>query len=321
MKLEQLDPDMQAYIRKVDSLYPPDAVSLDTAGQRRVYDELCRAFAPNYPDGLAVEDGTVAGKAGSVPVRRYRRAGSEGPATVVYYHGGGFVLGGLSSHDGICAEICAETGHRVVSVDYRLAPEHVHPAHFDDALWAFRAIAAEGRPVVVAGDSAGGNLAAAVALAARGEELQPVGQVLIYPGLGGDALALRSYREHAEAIHLSAADVRYYRYVRAGDREVTGDPTFAPLEAADLSRAAPCVAISADVDPLRDDAGEYVRRLLAAGVPARWINEEGLVHGYLRARHMTARGRASFARITDAIGKLGRGEGVSRGGRVERSRL
>ncbi len=310
MKLEQLDPDMQAYIRKVDSLYPPDAVSLDIAGQRRVYDELCRAFAPNYPTGVTATDGTVPGNAGPIPVRRYRRKHSEGPATIVYYHGGGFLLGGLHSHDSICAEICAESGHRVVSVDYRLAPEHVHPAHFDDALWAFRAIAAQGRPVVVAGDSAGGNLAAAVALAARGEELHPVGQVLIYPGLGGDTLALHSYSEHAEAIHLSAADVGYYRQVRAGDRDVTNDPTFAPLVAADFSGLAPCVAISADVDPLRDDAGEYVRRLQAAGVPARWINEEGLVHGNLRARHMTARGRASFARITEAIGGLGRGVGV-----------
>jgi acetyl esterase len=310
VRIEDFDADMQAYIRKVDGLYPPDAVSLPISGQRKVYDDLCRAFSPDHPKGVTARDGTIKGRGGLVPVRRYSRAGGEGSATVVYYHGGGFVLGGLFSHDGVCAEICGATGFPVVSVDYRLAPEHVHPAHFDDALSGFRAIAREGRPVVLAGDSAGGSLAAAVALAARADRPKPVGQVLIYPGLGGDALALRSYTEHAKAIHLATADVHYYRRVRAGETDVSGDATFAPLEAKDFRGVAPCVAISADVDPLRDDSGEYVRRLKAAGVPARWINEKGLVHGYLRARHMTRRGRESFARILDAIGRLGRGEGV-----------
>lgn len=308
-----LDAEMQAYVARVDSYYPPDAIDLDVAGQRRVYADLCAAFSPPYPDGVTSEDGSIAGPGGPIPIRRYRRARAEGPATVIYYHGGGFVVGNLDSHDSVCAEICGATGHRVVAVDYRLSPEHPHPADFDDALAAFRAIRAEGRPVVLAGDSAGGNLAAAAALAVRGESPAPVGQVLIYPGLGGDALGLASYREHAEAIHLTARDVRFYKSIRAGGGEPPyHDPTFVPLAATDFRGLPPCVAISADIDPLRDDSGAYVERLAKAGVPALWVNEPGLVHGYLRARHMSRVARASFERICRAIDRLGRGEPAGR---------
>lgn len=305
-----LDAEMLAYVKRVDSFYPPDAITLDVTGQRAVYDRLCTAFAPPYPAGVTAQDGTVPGPGGLIPVRRYRTGPDTGPATVVYYHGGGFVVGGLHSHDSICAELCAASTHRVVAVDYRLSPEHPHPHDFDDALAAFRAVAAEGRPVVLAGDSAGGNLAAAVALAVRDDRILPKGQLLIYPGLGGDALALPSYTEHANAVHLSAQDVRYYRNIRGGGKPPSNDPTFTPLSAASLAGTAPCVAITADIDPLRDDGKVYVERLVAAGVPARWINEPGLVHGFLRARLMSSRAKASFARICAAARALGHGERV-----------
>ncbi|MEZ5922861.1 MAG: alpha/beta hydrolase [Hyphomicrobiaceae bacterium] len=299
-----LDAEMQAYVTKVDSLYPPDAVDLDMAGQRRVYRNLCDAFAPPHPKSIAVITSSVPGKAGPIPVRRYTPAVGPGSATVVYYHGGGFVVGNLDSHDSVCAEIADGSGQTVVSVDYRLAPEHVHPAHYDDALSALQAVAGEGRPVVVAGDSAGGNLAAAVAIAARGTSAAPIGQLLIYPGLGGDGLGLASYRENAEAIHLTAKDIEFYKRARAGGDPPRNDWTYAPLAATDFRGLAPCIAISADIDPLRDDCDVYVQRLKAAGVPAVWINEPGLVHGYLRARLMSSKAKASFARIVDGVRRL-----------------
>ncbi len=301
------DDEVRAYIAKVDSHYPADAVDLDIAGQRRVYDDLCKAFSPPYPASVTAADGALAGPAGAIAVRTYLYAGSAGAATVVYYHGGGFVVGGLHSHDSVCAEIAAATGFEVVAVDYRLAPEHVHPAHFDDALAAFEVIAQSGRPVVVAGDSAGGNLAAAVALACRGRDDAPVGQLLIYPGLGGEQLDLPSYVENAHAVHLATADVHYYWRQRAGGDPPLADPTFAPLAATDLAGVCPCLAISADIDPLRDDAEAWCQRLRQHGVAAVAINEPGLVHGYLRARHMSRRAAASFQRITDGISRLGRG--------------
>jgi acetyl esterase len=302
---------MQAYVAKVDSLYPPDAVDLDMAGQRRVYRDLCDAFAPPYPKGVTAGTSSVPGKAGPIPIRRYTPPDGPGAATVIYYHGGGFVVGNLDSHDSVCAELADGSGLVVVAVDYRLAPEHVHPAHFDDALVALQAIASEGRPVIVAGDSAGGNLAAAVSIAARGKAYAPIGQLLIYPGLGGDRLGLASYRDNREAVHLTVKDIEFYKRARAGGEPPMDDWTFAPLAVTDYRGLPPCIAISADVDPLRDDCDVWVKRLKAAGVPAVWINEEGLVHGYLRARLMSSKAKASFARIVEGLRRLATGTPVS----------
>jgi acetyl esterase len=306
-----LDAEMQAYVAKVDSLYPPDAVDLDMEGQRRVYRDLCNAFAPPYPKGVRAETSSVPGPAGAIPIRRYTPADGPGATTIVYYHGGGFVVGSLDSHDSICAEFAEASRQMVIAVDYRLAPEHVHPAHYEDALWALTAIAAEGRSVVVAGDSAGGNLAAAVSIATRGTPAAPIGQLLIYPGLGGERLGLVSYRDHAEAIHLTVKDIDFYKRARAGGDPPMDDWTFAPLAARDFHGLPPCIAISADIDPLRDDCDAYVRRLGAAGVPAVWVNEPGLVHGYLRARLMSSKARASFARIAEGLGTLARREMIA----------
>jgi acetyl esterase len=299
-----LDDEMTAYVARVDEFYPPNTVDLTLVEQRAVYDRMCEAFHRPYPAAVKASDGRIAGPAGDVPVRRYRRRGGAGKPLLLYFHGGGFVVGGLESHDGVCAELCAGSGLEVLAVDYRLAPEHRHPAHYQDALAAFRAIAGEGRPVIVAGDSAGGNLAAAIALATRGERLKPIGQLLIYPGLGGEDLGLASYKEHAEAIHLTARDVAYYRRARAGEANVAGDWTFAPLWAKSFADLPACIAISADIDPLRDDAAEYVRRVCAAGGEAQWRNEPGLVHGYLRARIMSGRAKASFDRICAYAARL-----------------
>ena len=255
------------------------------------------------PAGVAVRDDMASG----VPVRIYEAGIPE--ATVIYFHGGGFVVGGLDSHDSICAEICAGTGHRVVSVDYRLAPEHVHPAHFDDALTAARwALGRYDGAVVLAGDSAGGNLAAAVAHRLRHDAIagRITGQLLIYPGLGGD-MTKGSYVEHAHAPGLSTADVAYYHDIRSGGAEPGADPGFAPLRDKDFSGLPPTIVIAAACDPLADDGRHYRDAIRRAGGRAEWINEEGLIHGYLRARNMSARARASFGRIVSGIGCLGQG--------------
>jgi acetyl esterase len=186
----------------------------------------------------------------------------------------------------------------VVSVDYRLCPEHIHPAAYDDSLAAARAALAEG-PVILAGDSAGGNLAAAVAQTLKGAAIK--GQVLIYPGLGGDALSLTSYTECAKVPMLPTRDIRYYRTVRAGGDVPEDDPTFFPLAANDFSGLARCFISAAGVDPLRDDGVEYVRMLIGAGVTAYCVVEPQLPHGHLRARTTSHRAREAFGRILDAI--------------------
>jgi acetyl esterase len=290
-----IDAETWAFIRETDGWYPPETATFPIEKQREIYDAMCRAFHRGYPDGLHVEDRSM----GGVPCRLYTPKTPRG--TVIYFHGGGFVVGGLHSHDDICAEIADGCGLRVVSVDYRLAPEHRHPAAFDDALAATRAVAA-GFPgaLVLAGDSAGGNLAAATAHALRGD-IAPVGMVLIYPGLGGD-MTRGSYIAHAHAPMLTLADVQFYKDIRAPQGiALAPDPTHAPLSDSDFTRLPPTAIFVAECDPLADDGPAYAARLAAAGVNATCTIEAGLVHGYLRARRTVPRAADSFARILRAV--------------------
>ncbi len=296
-----LDAEIRAFIAQTEAHYPADAVDLSIAEQRALYNDLCRAFDQGHPDGVAARDATADG----VPVRIYE-AGSP-TVTVVYYHGGGFVVGGLDSHDSICAEICAGTGYRVVSVDYRLAPEHVHPVSFDDSLAATRWVLTtfEGRAVLV-GDSAGGNLAACVAHRLRGETDGISGQLLIYPALASSRDS-GSYETHGHAPGLTKADVDFYHKIRAPEGGTDGDATYLPMEDTDFSGLPHTIIVTAECDPLADDGGLYRDAVNKAGGKAYWINEPGLIHGYLRARVMSEKARASFATVVADIQSLGQG--------------
>ena len=297
MSTEITDAEVLAFIARTDSFYPPNTVEFTIADQRRFYDEMCAAFRQPRPAGVTVTNETIDGPGGPIPQRRYLPEDAR-PVTVVYYHGGGFVVGGLDSHDDVCAEIAAGTGCPVISIDYRLCPEHIHPAAYDDSLAAARVALAEG-PVILAGDSGGGNLAAAVAQTLKGAAIR--GQVLVYPGFGGDRLGLPSYTECADAPLLTTRDLRFYWGIRAGGDAPEHDATFFPLAARDFSGLAPCFISAAGVDPLRDDGVEYVRRLIGAGVTAYCVVEPQLPHGHLRARTMSHRARGAFGRILDAI--------------------
>jgi acetyl esterase len=303
-----IDAETWAFIDKTNSFYPPDMTGYTVEQQRGVYDRMCREFFAGYPAGVTAETTAIETPDHAIPIRIYRTAGPVAGAMILYCHGGGFILGGLESHDDVCAELCARTGYEVMAVDYRLAPEHRHPAAFDDAMSAFEwAAASHARPILVAGDSAGGNLMAAVAHRTRGHARAPIGQVLIYPGLGGD-VTRGSYVTHAEAPMLTTRDVLFYGDVRGAS---PGDPTAAPLADADFSGLPPTVVVSAQCDPLSSDGEAYRDRIVAAGGHALWIEEPGLVHGYLRARNMVGRARDSFTRIVEALRMLGRDGTIS----------
>ena len=296
-----LDDEVRAFIARSEAFYPPDAVTASIEDQRRYYDALCQEFDVGYPEGITSTDMSADG----VSVRVYQ-AGSP-TVTVVYYHGGGFVVGGLDSHDSICAEICGGTGYRVVSVDYRLAPEHTHPASFDDAFkatgWVLDQF--EGR-VVLVGDSAGGNLAAAVAHIMRSKSDRIVGQLLIYPALRGDRTK-GSYVTHANAPGLTLADIEFYEKIRLDGPAPDNDPSYLPMQDSDFSGLPATIIVTAECDPLADDGGIYRDALQAAGVNAHWTNELGLIHGYLRARTMSSKARESFATMVADIQCLGQG--------------
>ncbi|RWG80774.1 alpha/beta hydrolase [Mesorhizobium sp.] len=300
-----LDAELWDYIDKINSCYPPEIVAAPIAEQRAVYDRMCIAFHQGRPEGVTTSDSLVATAAHAVPVRRYRMAGKGATAIVVYYHGGGFVLGDLDSHDDICAEICAGTGFEVVSTDYRLAPEYLHPASFNDALAVFEWVAATSTlPIVLCGESAGGNLAAAVAQATRHHPRHASGQMLIYPDLGGHETS-RSHVEHAEAPLLTLADIGFYRRIRSAPGQSADDPTFSPLKDGDFSGLPSTVVVTAECDPLSSDGEAYRDRILAAGGRAWWREEPRLVHSFLRARPTVPCAAAAFARIVGDIARLG----------------
>ncbi|MDX8444579.1 alpha/beta hydrolase [Mesorhizobium captivum] len=305
-----IDAETWAFIEKTNSHYPPGTIDYTIAEQRAIYDRMCREFFAGYPQGVTAETTVIAMPTNSIPIRIYRNASPNRAATVLYVHGGGFMLGGLDSHDDVCAELCARTGYDVASVDYRLAPEHLHPAAFDDVMDAFEwAARTYDCPVVLCGDSAGGNLCAAVAHATRGHQKKPIGQVLIYAGLFGDR-SKGSYVTHAEAPMLTARDIEFYKHIRTGGVDQTGDITLYPLADADFAYLPPTVLITAQCDPLSSDGEAYRDRVVAAGGRAYWFEEPGLVHGYLRARHTVGRARSSFTRIVEAVSALGKGEWI-----------
>jgi acetyl esterase/lipase len=300
-----LDGEIRAFVRRTEALCPSDSFTMGIDEYRRRYDAMCRDFQVKRPAGVSARDERLDG----VSVRRYL-AGGRGAVTVIYAHGGSFSLGGLDSHDDACAGICAGTGAEVVAVDYRLLPEHRLDDALGDAQAVFDAVTAgERRDVVLAGDSAGGYLCAALAHANRGNK-RLRGQVLIYPGLGGDPA-----RRGSRALHAHAPLLSYEEAV--GGVALMGDGTMAggypiPLRDGDLGGLPPTVAIAAECDPLADDARDYAKAIVAAGGCALALTDKGLVHGHLRARHMSRRARASFERVLRAISLIGAGGPVTR---------
>jgi acetyl esterase len=224
------------------------------------------------PDPVeSVEDGD----AGGVPARVY--APSEGGSGVVYFHGGGWVLGSLASHDKLCRTLAARSGCTVIAVDYRLAPEHPHPAAVEDAWTATEWAAERWSPLALAGDSAGGHLAALVALRARDEGVPLTKQVLVYPVTDYD-FDTPSYREHGVDTALTTTTMRWYwdNYVP----DSSSRPDVSPLRRSDLAGVAPALVITAECDPLCSEGEAYARRLEQAGVPIVLSRYEGQMHGF-----------------------------------------
>ena len=284
------DQGIVAFLEEGEKLYPANAVNFNMAQQRAFYDSYCAHFAGERPRNVAVDDFNV----GNFKCRRYTPTAPNGK--MFYLHGGGFVVGGLESHDSICADLADQTQVEVTAVEYALAPEHPFPLAFDQCWAVLQTLG----PCVVAGDSAGGNLAAALCLKARDLGLNQIkGQVLIYPGLGGD-ISRGSFIAQAHAPGLSTADVIYYRDIYAG-----GNSKFAqPLLETNYAGLPPAFLVACAHDPLHDDCAEYASKLNAAGVPAEVREEPDLVHAFLRARHMSKAAAGSFLAITRAIRKF-----------------
>ena len=308
------DPGIRQFMIESDACYPPNAVDLPIAQQRQVYNDLCAHFQKARPVSINSTDLVVADETAAIPIRIYSPISKANLPVMLYLHGGGFVVGNLESHDDICAEIAHFSHVNVITVDYRLAPEHPFPAPFDDCKTVLNNLPEIGKKqgldatrIVIGGDSAGGNLAAALCLDARDRRLAPniSGQVLIYPELGGDP-SKGTYVSQKYAPGLSTKDVIYYQDIYAGPSGSANrnNKLYSPLLETDYSNLPPAFLVAAHFDPLHDDCFDYAEQMTKAGSAAKVRSEPLLVHSFLRARHMSDPAAASFKAITTAINRL-----------------
>ena len=282
-----LDVEIHRYLALNAGFMPENS---SVANIRKAYLAFCESIQPALPD-VVFQDADIAG----VPTRRY--SGRAPDALVVYFHGGGFVLGNLDSHHAICMEICHKTGLDVLAVDYRLAPEHPWPAHFEDALAVVQAL--DGK-IILAGDSAGATLAAAVTLKHR-EKIH--GHMLIYPWLDVPG-EHESFKTHAEAPILTAQGIVEFEALRLGGQARPQTPDYLPLMGDDFNDLPPSYISVAQCDPLADEGVLYNTLHLFSGGESVLMEEAGLMHGHLHARHHSSKAMAAFDHICEGLQNL-----------------
>ncbi|MFO1243793.1 MAG: alpha/beta hydrolase [Ramlibacter sp.] len=286
-----LDPQARALLDLIRERGIPSTHELSPAEARKAYRDRRGYSQPAPPDVASVRDFPVPGPAGALLLREYRPAGSapgQALPALVYFHGGGWVIGDLDTHDVLCRSLANGAGCAVYAVDYRMGPEHRFPAAVDDALAATRwilasagALAIHPARVAVGGDSAGGNLAAAVTLALRdaGDALQPAFQLLIYPATDMRGTSA-SHHENGSG-YLLTRDVIDYFQGHYLDATQYADWRASPLLAASHAGLPPALVLTAGFDPLRDEGLAYANALSAAGVPTQYVCFSRQIHGFI----------------------------------------
>jgi acetyl esterase/lipase len=296
----RLDPDAAARVASFGAMPP-----MRVRGLAAVREAIESAPHPgNMPSMAHIEDCSLPRAAGRIPVRIYRPSTASGRPVLVYFHGGGMVMGSNHSFEPLARTIAAESNATVVAVDYRLAPENPAPAQFDDAYWATTWVAdnadrlgVDRARLAVLGDSAGGCLAAAVALAARDHDGPAICcQVLLYPGLDRD-MGAPSITELTDAPMLSVDDIAYMHDLADRGVGAPHDSYRVPAYAADLSGLPAAIVVTGECDPIRDWGERYAVRLRDARVQTTVTRYPGMYHGFLMRSDATARGRLAIAEI------------------------
>jgi acetyl esterase len=306
-----LAPEAKAVLDWIASAGTPPYDTLPPPEARRQYREARKALTPPPPDVASVQDRPAPGPHGPIPVRCYRPLGSapdDRLPVLVYFHGGGWTIGDLETHDWVCRSLANETPCAVVAVDYRLGPEDKFPAAVDDARAATRWVAASADElrvdpsrVAVGGDSAGGNLAAVVALTARDEGGPALAfQLLIYPGTQIEA-DFPSLRELGEGHLLTNRLMTWFRSCYVRGPEDCSDWRTSPLLARDHSRLPPALVITGEYDPLRDEGKAYADRLQASGVGTAYSCYPGMIHGFVTMARVIPAAHAAIAESARAL--------------------
>lgn len=280
-----LDPQAIAVIRYLAELAHPSLEKVPASEARRLYRETRAALRPPGPVLPVVGDLNAEGTAGSIPLRLYRPSNGVLPA-LIYFHGGGWVLGDLDTHDVLCRQLALQAGVIVIAVNYRLAPEHPFPAAVDDCYSATAWISAnalalgvDNTRLAVGGDSAGGGLATVVTLMARSGGPSLKYQILVYPVTDLRAQT-ESYSKYADGYLLTRNLMRWFIAQYATTEDDVRDWRASPLLAPSVDGVPPALVMTAGLDPLRDEGEAYARRLEEAGVPVDYMCLGGMVHGF-----------------------------------------
>lgn len=302
-----LDPAVKAMLDNMKAAGFPELDSLPPAQLRKVTAEMFSAQRGALEAIARVEDRKIPGPAGSIPVRVYTSAGSGPFPVLVFFHGGGFVIGDLESHDGVCRALANQARCVVVAIDYRLAPEHKYPAAVEDCFAATRYVSEHGaefnidpKRLAVGGDSAGGNLSAVVSILARDRKAPAIAfQLLVYPAtdMACDTYSHKTFTDY----FLTDRSIRYFlgHYLRDGaDRK---DPQASPALASNHKGLPPALVITAEFDPLRDEGEAYSAKLSAAGVPAKFTRYDGMIHGFFTMGEMLPQGKQAVAEASAAL--------------------
>jgi acetyl esterase len=256
---------------------------------RQAADKMSADCEAEPPKVASVDDGGLTGPGGEIGFRRYRPIGAEAGRlpTLIYYHGGGFVIGNIETHDSTCRRLANQSRCQVISIDYRLAPEHPFPAATDDGIAAFRhirdnaaAFGADPARIAVGGDSAGGTIAAVICQAMRDAgEAMPAFQTLIYPGTDSSKQS-DSRRQFAEGYILTRELIDWFWDAYSPEGTDQADLRLSPLLAKTVKGLPPAFVLTAGYDPLRDEGRAYADRLIDAGVKTTYVNYPGTVHGF-----------------------------------------
>jgi acetyl esterase len=299
-----LDRHVRVFLAELDEIGAPKYGEQSINEQRKSMEASAKNFfGPIEP--VPFEDRAVSSESAPIPVRVYRPVDEPAPV-LVYLHGGGWVLGSVETIHGVCATLARLSSCVVVSVEYRLAPEHPYPASLEDA-WAVtdwlhnhaEMIGGLQGALAVGGDSAGGNMSAVIAHRARHASLDLKLQLLIYPVCDAD-LTTQSYRDFAEGFWLTRDAMQWFweQYMPDGD---WFQSEASPLRASDFTALAPAHIITAEYDVLRDEGEEYGRRLTAAGVPTVVSRHEGMIHGFFRLPAYVPRAHDGLAEAAEAL--------------------
>ena len=304
-----LDPLVKAFLDRAAAIPRPKAWEMPPAMARQSFAGMMQLTGPKDVPVGKIENFTIPGPGGEIRARAYAPVATAGPQpTLIYFHGGGFVVGSLESHDGLCRLFAAEGGFKVIAVDYRLAPEHPWPAAVDDAMAALQWIEAnsaqlgvDGGRIAIGGDSAGGMLAAIVTQQARDKtKLRIVYQMLLFPNtqVGGETSSLA---EFAVGYFLERRAIEYFSSLYLPPGSDRNSPKVSPLRARDFSGLPPAFVMLGGYDPLHDEGLAYAEKLKAAGVKVTIADYPDMVHCFIYLQTVLSEAHEAVTRAAKAV--------------------